>query len=829
MNTAGPERITITVDGREIETAPDRLLIDVLHEAGIEVPTLCHDRRLLPWGGCRICLVERRDGRAGMVPACSTPVVRGMVIETSTPRILERRRRQLQLLLLDHRMECPVCERSGDCRLQDLVYRLGVDEQRLPFERAARRRDEASPVIVRDPEKCILCGRCHRLCDEIQGVSAIGLLERGLATRIATPREQPLDCEFCGQCVNACPVGALVARPFVSATPPWMRRRVATTCSICSCGCRIDADVHDGRIERVTADEGAEPNHGRLCARGWLGWDVLGHPDRLTRPLVRDGDRLVPTSWPDALDRLAAALEQARRAGRRIAAIAGSRLTAEDALQLRLLYREGLDADVALAPDGGRDGLAAGAAAATGVPRSSAGLDTLRASPLVLALRGDPSRTHPLVKTDLVRKLRQQGGRVILAHGFSGPLARLASRVLRPVPGREAALALGLAAEILRHDDGGRVRALEGAPGFPRWRETLLARWTLEASAGATGLAPDEIAAAARELANEPDAVAVVPCALGLPGDEAEAVRTAFELMAVVRGDGGVGRVLVLGEKAGLQGAIDLGLDSRFGPGGMSEQDRPEAEGILDAAPDRAPGVLHLVATDPAGSWPGRSRYADALARASFVVVQDPFLTATARRADLVLPTALLGERSGTLVGADGVARALTRVVEPPEGLPGDGAIFAGIAQRLGFLWPEARELGERLGTLLASADRPRQPRFGDPPEPGGDAARPPMILDVSPCLFHSGTTTERSRLLCELAPPVAVRISPADAHELAASNGDLLRVDVGPRTLLLRARIDRHVLPGQMIANWGGRTDSPAAFVERPGQLVAATLRRSK
>ena len=206
-----PRSITLTVDGRRIESEADRLLIQVLRDLGIRVPTLCHDDRLTPHGGCRLCVVDRQD-LGCLVPACSTPVEEGMVIRTETAEVVESRRRQLQLILLDHRLECPVCWRSGDCRLQDLVFELGVIDEPLPFEPLARPGDGASPIIHRDPEKCVLCGRCVRLCEEVQGVAAIGSSGRGLDLQVTTFDGRALDCEFCGQCVNSCPVASLTAQ-----------------------------------------------------------------------------------------------------------------------------------------------------------------------------------------------------------------------------------------------------------------------------------------------------------------------------------------------------------------------------------------------------------------------------------------------------------------------------------------------------------------------------------------------------------------------------------------------------------------------------------------
>jgi NADH dehydrogenase/NADH:ubiquinone oxidoreductase subunit G len=361
------EQLTITVNGKETVVPAGRMLLRVLTDLGIVVPTLCDDERLTPYGGCRLCVVARRDGRGGLVPACSTPVQRGMEIETDVPEVIESRRRNLQLLVLNHRMECPVCERSGDCRFQDLIYEYGSPEDPLPFQRVRAPRDEKSRVIVRDPEKCIICGKCVRICDEIQGVAAIGIVNRGLNARVATLLERPLDCEFCGQCVNACPVGALVARPYTSDVPVWQRTEATTTCSYCSCGCQITVETHAGTLQRVTSDVGMAPNHGKLCAKGWLGWDVLDDADRLETPLLRRNGQLVPVGWSEALDAAAGAMRAARDAGRPIVGLGSSRLACEDAYLMQRFMRSVLGSPhVDVGPVGGVAALLEGMGAVSG-------------------------------------------------------------------------------------------------------------------------------------------------------------------------------------------------------------------------------------------------------------------------------------------------------------------------------------------------------------------------------------------------------------------------------------------------------------------------------
>ncbi len=830
------ETVAITVDGRKVEAEAGRLLLHVLRELGIEVPTLCHDDRLTPYGGCRLCLVERRDGRGGLVPACSTPVQRGMEVETDTPAVRENRRRQLQLLLLNHRMECPVCERRGDCRLQDLCWEHGVEPERLPFELVRRPRDESSPVILRDPEKCVLCGRCVRLCHEVQGVSAIGLLHRGLETTVSTMLDRPLDCEFCGQCVNACPVGALVAKPWDTSIPPWLREARTTACSFCPCGCEVTVEVHEERIVRVTGDPASRPNSGKLCAKGWLGWDVLASPDRLRSPRVRRNGRLVEATWDEALGMVEEAIRTAREAGREIGALAGPRLLVEDAILFRALWREKLGArGVAAGPVPGTAALLDGVAAFTGRPFPTASWEDVEEADVVVVLRADPGRTHPLLKTALVQKVRQQEKVVLSAHGLSGSFAAVATRHVTLHPGSEDVFLRGIARRLL--DRGLRTPGpLERLPGFGAWRESL-ARYDAAAVEAACGAGEAVLDAVAGQLAAARRPVFAVLCGTGLPGDEGEAARAALELATLLRRDGLPGRVLVPWGGADLGGLLVAGLLGRPGSHVDREESRshgwrgeaPRLEELLDAAGECRLGFLCLAAHDPVAGWPRAFRGERLVEGADFVCVLDPFETATARQADVVLPVRMLGERAGTLVSVDGTRRRVAPVVAPPCGLPGDGELLREIAARLDLELPSPADIERRIEKGIAALRAAPDVRFAPAPAPAPFTPGEGFLLDVGPQVFHSGTTTYRSPTLSGLAPAVALRLAPADARRLGVRGGDRVVVEANGRAVLLRARIDRTVRPGSVLAPWRDREEGPPSFLPPGHGPVWARLRRSE
>jgi formate dehydrogenase alpha subunit len=840
------ELLTITVNGVETQVPPGQMLLDSLRNLGIVVPTLCHDDRLTPYGGCRMCVVARRDGREGLVATCSTPVQRGMIIETDAPEVIESRRQQLQLLVLNHRMECPVCERRGDCRLQDLIYEYGSPEEELPFQRQEHPIDRKSRVIVRDPEKCIICGRCVRICDEVQGVAAIGIINRGLEARVATLLDRPLDCEFCGQCVNACPVGALVARPHDSEVPVWQRQATITTCSYCSCGCEIKAETHEGSLQRITSNVESRPNRGKLCPKGWLGWDVESHVDRLKAPLLRRDGQLTEVSWEEALDAVAGAMRAARDAGRPVVGLGSSRLTCEDAYLLQRFVRNVMGSPhVDLGPVGGVGALVDGMGGVSGAPQSSATFEDLTTADVVLVLRGDPTRTHPLVKTELVQGVRQRGQKLLLAHALSGGLERHAHIHLPLEPGTEEVLVHGLAAEVLRR----RPRAAGGCgavSGFAEW-STGIADYTPERVSATTGVPAERIVDAAEMLAGALEVVAVVVTGLGIPGEETGVTRAAAHLTRLLDNCAGRAGVLVMGEKANVQGALDVGLHPCLLPGHRKAREEAACREVGEAwgcELPRGPGwttkeifsraargeidVMHVVGQDPVGAWPEAFAGRKAIEATRFVVVQDAFLTRTARDADAVLPVRILGDRDGTLVGADGVRRPLHRV-GMSRGLPQDGQLLVELARRLGAELPEGEQLERELtGLVRWPHERTPLAKFEAVTPPIRRRAWSGMLLDVSPQLFHSGSVTKRSAALQELSPTVAARLSPGDAGDLGVQNGDTIRIAAGERELLLRARLDRTVRRGTVVVPWlSGTGDSTSPLVLQVGEPLAVTIRR--
>jgi len=303
--------VTLTIDGRKVTVRKLSTVLDAARKLDIPIPTLCHHPKLSPSGACRLCIVEITN-IARPVTACTILVSEGMKVKTTSPYLERLRKTTLELLLSDHPNDCMICERAGDCTLQELAYFYGIRENRFEGERRLYTKRDENPFIKREPEKCILCGRCVKICNEVQGVSAIDFGYRGFNTKICTPFEKDLDCEFCGQCVAVCPTGALTGTMWVQKGRQQDVRDVDTLCPYCGCGCSLTLHVRRNEVIRVSSSEDTI-NEGWLCAKGRFGYGFINSPDRLTKPLIRTAPKTSSliahysslfreASWDEALD-----------------------------------------------------------------------------------------------------------------------------------------------------------------------------------------------------------------------------------------------------------------------------------------------------------------------------------------------------------------------------------------------------------------------------------------------------------------------------------------------------------------------------------------------
>ncbi|MFB3825384.1 MAG: molybdopterin-dependent oxidoreductase [Bryobacteraceae bacterium] len=406
-----PDAVTLTIDGRTVEAAPGTLVIEAARQAGIEIPAFCYYEGLSLQAACRMCLVEV-ERMPKLMAACTLTVAEGMVVRTESPQVAAARKSTLEFLLTNHPLDCPVCDKGGECELQDMVFRYGAGEGRFAENKVHVPEKQWSPVVFYDAPRCILCFRCVRVCNEGMGVGALGIVNRGVVSEIAPNRGDHLWCEECGACIDACPVGALTSGVYRYKTRPWEMRHTGTVCAHCADGCTTTLGVRNGRIIRANNRDRSGVNGDFLCVKGRFAFDFQDHPERLRTPLV--GGK--PASWAEAVRAVAAKFTEVRDAGGRFGVIGSNHTTNEENYYLGKFARTVLGTANL---DHHRTGEVPDAPQATTAD--------LYYAPAVLVVNADLAQEHPLLAYQVRANQRHHKAHVYAAGEYEELRGQLAA------------------------------------------------------------------------------------------------------------------------------------------------------------------------------------------------------------------------------------------------------------------------------------------------------------------------------------------------------------------------------------------------------------------
>jgi predicted molibdopterin-dependent oxidoreductase YjgC len=823
------QTVELFIDGRPVAVPAGTSLLAAARASGAEIPTLCDHPDLAPHGGCRLCLVET-EGSEKLFASCVTPASAGMKVLTDTPRVRAARAVMLELILAYHPLECPVCPQAGRCSLQDAVFRYGLGEGRFVSAPVRRGVDRVSPLIENNQDRCILCSRCVRTCDEVEAEGHLTFSGRGFPTTVATAFNHSWDCEFCGQCFQACPVGALYSRPFAHTAPLWELEPVETSCPFCGVGCDLSALTRGGRIHLVMGAS-AGINRGRLCSRGRFGYQLATASGRLTTPLARVEGKLVPVSWEEALSRAAAGIRAAlaERGPAGVGGIVSPLAVNEDALAFVRLVRDTLgSANIDSVSSAQHLPAALALRDAFGEPASTITLVSLEKSDLVFAVEANLTEDSHVASLELMRRARAGKARLLVAHGRGIKLARFAHQRLRPRPGRAAALLHAITAAVLEEGLEDRAFCETRLSGLSELRASLTPH-SPDQAAGTTGVPAADIRAAARAIAGASSAAIVLAPGSGSPFAPGETARAAANLALVTGHCGRAGAgVLLLSEYANSHGVLESGA--------MPQEDKGAGKGMgaqemMEAAAGGRLGALLLMGEDVLRSLPGRGLVEKALDAVPFLAVSESFLSQTGERAHVVFPAAGAMEREGTATTADRRTRAVRPAVSPPGQARQDSWIWSALAAALGA-GSGARAAAaapppvESSAAVLALAEgwtgrlRPAAPV---PPAGKTDPARP-FLLVTGTVRHHCGSALTRGIELAKLTPEAVAELSPTDAGRLGVKEGDRVRITSVAGSLTVKARPDARNQPGTVFlpvhfpdAPWNELVDAAAAALGMP------------
>ena len=843
--------IRLTIDQKEIQAREGATILEAAAQAGIRIPTLCYHEKLLPFGACRICVVEVEQMRGRLTPSCSTPVTEGMIVRTSTEQIIMARKTVLELLLIHHPLDCPFCDKGGECQLQDLVYEYGVAQNRFKDKKSAQPIDYVSPLVERNTNRCVLCGMCVRVCDEVVAASELSMVNRGIRTKVTTDFDRPLNCEFCGECENICPVGALTDRLFKFKARAWEVQNVSTICSFCSTGCALQLSVKNGQIVRALGADAGAANQGSLCIKGRFGFGYVMSTERITQPLVRKNGKLVAATWDEALRTVAEGLQGIKSAAGpdAIAGLCSARLTNEEAYLFQKFMRVVIGTNQ-IDNSGGyaHQGFSHGLRESLGDTIIPPALKDLKESDVFLIIRSNVSETHPVVGYQVNAAVKQNDAQLIVADPRRIKLSRFASSYLAHKPGTEIALLNGMAQIILQEGLEDKAFIAAHTEGIQELVQSLKT-YTPAFVEQVTGVGAEELVKAARIFAAAKKAVIIISAGMGCYGDDAALASCAANLALITGNTGTAGAgVLFLGEKSNSHGIVDMGAVPDYLPGlravaddsarqqfekawgaAIPAQPGCTAEQILEGALNGTVKALYCAGENPLHSYPDANRTRKALTQLQLLVVQDLFLTPTARMAHVVLPAASFAEKGGTYTNCEGMVQRLHKALQPVGEAKTDGEIFCAAAKAMG------KNLGacepETVLTEIAALIPRYQglsaeniPRNGVRLQPGAgqqgaeatalrlrlipvDGAVPPLpsvefpfMLLTGSSLFHCGSLSTQSPSICTVAPEALLELSREDSSALGIQSGDLAAVTSARGSIVIKVRVTAQQLPGNVF-----------------------------
>jgi len=747
-------------------------VLQAANSIGIDIPTLCNHEILDPVGACRMCVVEIQPGPPRPTASCTTPATDGMEVKTNTDSMQKTRRQTIELLLQHHPLDCPYCDQSGTCELQDETF--GQNIWQSPFETVSKAfpEENLNEVIMINHNRCILCYRCVRVCDEQMGVHALDVAERGGRSFIVSAQHKFMDCERCGMCIEVCPVGAVLSRPFKHVARAFQTLTSETTCPHCSVGCSLQLESRKGEVLRARARPVKEPNRGILCNKGFFGWEHVNHPNRIHAPMIRRAGNLVEVGWQEALNHVAerflaiAELDGADTIG----AIGSGNLTVEDNYALQRLMRGSIGTNNLYLGRNGYEVAASTIETALGSEALYNNQDQLLNSDVCLVIGGDINGSHNVLSAHLKSATRKGLTRIIAVTRVDSAIDPFASLSLRIKPGSESTFLTALTSDADEEFEN------------------------------LTGITKEQLSEVQKALEDSTSSSVVWDTGIWTFGREKNIAAAACRMSKKF------GSLLFpLPDKANIVGGIKAGMAPNRLPGGCSvsnQHARSLIESKWQTAIPSEPGkpmddflasakAIYIAGEDIISSSNNPAAVRDCLDRASFVVVQETFMNATTEYADVVLPGSTSAEKTGHFVNFEGAELSVKAAIAGIGKAREDWEISARIAAKLGAdfgyrksvgLWDEFTELSQDHSVTPTGAIPTINGRMQIP------TVEFPYHLVTETHLFTGQPDLRLGTTMHDLYE-AAAEVNELDSHQMGVQDGDraMIRTEHGEFELPVR------------------------------------------
>jgi len=851
--------VNLKIDGKDVQIKSGSTILEAAEQVGIRIPTLCFLKKVSPTGACRICVVEV-DGADKPMTACNTVAIEGMNVTTRSDKLNAIRRQVVELLLVNHPLDCPVCDAGGECDLQNICYEFDVDRQPFAADDVNPPVIDRWPLIQQVPSRCVMCEKCVKVCHETVGSSALFVNDKGDKAFIDKHLEL---CEFCGNCVQVCPTGTMISKAFKFRARPWELSVKSTVCSGCASQCEIDIHVKNNQIYRVTSQDG-NSNDGNLCIGGFFGYDFVHAPNRLRAPKLKEQGAQVEVDWDMAIKVVADKADEVVKAagGKACAGLASGHLTNEENYLFQKFFRVALGSNnIDSEARFGALKVQQALAGSLDLRGASNAIDRIGGSEAVLVFGSDPTAEAPAIDWQIEKACRIRDGKLVVAGLRKVKLSRHANTPIVFRPGSEVAVANALCKLIL---DKGLAD------------NDFLQRYVSNRDELAQHLAGLDVAKLAAEAGVEPALLDEAAGYLGTAasvaivfGDDvirsqgAEAKIQALGNLALVSGalHGDLGGFFPVEQKANTLGMLDMGCYSEALPGHQDyaasrqafekawkaelPQDGRNAQGILEGIESGEIRFLYLAGCNPLTGFPDAGRWKKALEKVEFLVVQDILESELTRLADVVLPGTTAAEKTGSITSLDNRVSCLGQAIVPAGRSEWDVlcALFKKLKPGMGGfsprttlaeikelvpLYSEVCSLGEGdCRACVKDAYRPADQSLqyvavASPAAPGEG-----LQLLVGKSMFQFGTSSASGSNCRQAEAEAYVAISTADADKLGVQDGAAVELKGGQASLKLKVRISDNVPAGLLFA--------PAQYPEAPvyalvsaGNLAAVTLAKA-